>query len=112
MNTQQELSNIWDYLGKLETALFKLEELEDLLIIFEEGYFDKRSVVLYNTSDMYTLWRNYKYRQSLLFTINRCLGTYNSELNENIYKIYDSVRCLKSQSSNNQESSHINEIAA
>ena len=112
MNTQQELSNIWDYLGKLETALFKLEELEDLLIIFEEGYFDKRSVDLYNTSDMYTLWRNYKYRQSLLFTINLCLGTYNSELNENIYKIYDSVRCLKSQSSNNQESSHINEIAA
>lgn len=54
MNTQQELSNIWDYLGKLETALFKLEELEDLLIIFEEGYFDKRSVDLYNTSDMYT----------------------------------------------------------
>lgn len=82
MEKEQELSNIWGYLGNLEGALFKLEELQDLLVILEEGYFDKDHVDLNNASDMYTLWRDYKYRQSLLFTINRCLNLYNSELSE------------------------------
>lgn len=110
---EQELNNIWDYLGSLEGALFKLEELQDLLVILEEGYFDKDHVDLNNTSDMYTLWRDYKYRQSLLFTINRCLNLYNSELGESIYKIYDSVKSLKSQSSNCEPKiNHIDKIAA
>lgn len=82
MEKEQELSNIWGYLGNLEGALFKLEELQDLLVILEEGYFDKDHVDLNNASDMYTLWRDYKYHQSLLFTINRCLNLYNSELSE------------------------------
>lgn len=113
MEKEQELSKIWEYLGNLEGALFKLEELQDLLIILEEGYFDKNHVDLNNIDDMYTLWRNYKYHQSLLFTINRCLNLYNSELSKSIYKIYDSIKFLKSQSSNNeQEITHINKIVA
>lgn len=110
MEKEQELSNIWDYLGNLEGALFKLEELQDLLI---EGYFDKDPVDLNNASDMYTLWRDYKYRQSLLFTISHCLNLYNSELSESIYKIYDSVKSLKCQSSNCElKINHIDKIAA
>ena len=58
MEKEQELSNIWGYLGNLEGALFKLEELQDLLVILEEGYFDKDHVDLNNASDMYTLWRD------------------------------------------------------
>lgn len=113
MEKEQELSNIWGYLGNLEGALFKLEELEDLLVILEEGYFDKDHVDLNNASDMYTLWRDYKYRQSLLFTINRCLNLYNSELRESIYKIYDSVKILKSPSSNEEQKiTHIDRIVA
>lgn len=113
MEKEQELSNIWSYLGNLEGALFKLEELQDLLVILEEGYFDKNHVDLNNASDMYTLWRDYKYRQSLLFTINRCLNLYNSELSESIYRIYDSVKSLKSQSTNNEQKiTHINKIVA
>ncbi len=62
---------------------------------------------------MYTLWRDYKYRQSLLFTINRCLNLYNSELSKSIYKIYDSVKSLKSQSSDDEQKiAHINKISA
>ena len=34
MEKEQELSNIWSYLGNLEGALFKLEELQNLLVIF------------------------------------------------------------------------------
>ena len=94
---EKELNNIWKHLGSLEGALFKLEELQDLLVILEEGYFYKDHVELNNPDDMYNLWRDYKYRQSLLFTINRCLNLYNSELTESIYKIYDSVKSLKSQ---------------
>ena len=113
MEKEQELSNIWGYLGNLEGALFKLEELQDLLVILEEGYFDKDHVDLNNASDMYTLWRDYKYRQSLLFTINRCLNLYNSELNESIYKICDSVKILKSPSSNEEQKiTHIDRIVA
>ena len=113
MEKEQELSNILGYLGNLEGDLFKLEELQDLLVILEEGYFDKDHVDLNNASDMYTLWRDYKYRQSLLFTINRCLNLYNSELSESIYKIYDSVKSLRSQSFNdNQKISNINKIVA
>lgn len=113
MEKEQELSNIWNYLGNLEGALFKLEELQDLLVILEEGYFDKDHVDLNNASDMYTLWRDYKYRQSLLFTINRCLNLYNSELSASIYKIYDSVKILKSQSSDEDKKiTHINRIVA
>jgi len=112
MENGQELSKIWDYLGNLENALFKLEELQDLLVIFEEGYFDKSHIDLDSASDMYTLWRDYKYRQSLLFTISRCLDLYNIELSENIYKIYDTVKCLKSQYSNDEQKiSHIDKIA-
>lgn len=108
MEINQELSNIGDHLGNLESALSKLEELQDLLVILEEGYFDKDHVDLNNASDMYTLWRDYKYRQSLLFTISRCLDLYNSELNENIYKIYDVVRSLNFKFSNkNQNTDHI-----
>lgn len=111
MEKEQELSNIWGYLGNLEGALFKLEELQDLLVILEEGYFDKDHVDLNNASDMYTLWRDYKYRQSLLFTINRCLNLYNSELSESIYKICDSVKILKSPSSNEEQKiTHIDRI--
>ncbi len=33
MEKEQELSNILGYLGNLEGALFKLEELQDLLVI-------------------------------------------------------------------------------
>lgn len=113
MEKEQELSNIWGYLGNLEGALFKLEELQDLLVILEEGYFDKDHVDLNNASDMYTLWRDYKYRQSLLFTINRCLNLYKSELSESIYKIYDSVKILKSPSSNEEQKiTHIDRIVA
>ena len=113
MEKEQEISNIWNYLGNLEGALFKLEELQDLLVILEEGYFDKDHVDLDNTSNMYTLWRDYKYRQSLLFTINRCLNLYNSELSENIYKIYDAVKSLKTQVSNNEQKiTSINNIVA
>lgn len=113
MEKEQELSNIWGYLGNLEGALFKLEELQDLLVILEEGYFDKDHVDLNNASDMYTLWRDYKYRQSLLFTINRCLNLYNSELSKSIYKIYDSVKILKSPSSNEEQKiTHIDRIVA
>ena len=113
MEKEQELSNIWGYLGNLEGALFKLEELQDLLVILEEGYFDKDHVDLNNASDMYTLWRDYKYRQSLLFTINRCLNLYTSELSESIYKIYDSVKILKSPSSNEEQKiTHIDRIVA
>lgn len=113
MEKEQKLSNILDYLGSLENALFKLEELQDLLIILEEGYFDKDHVDLNNASDMYTLWRDYKYRQSLLFTISRCLNLYNSELSESIYKIYDSVKSLKCQSSNCElKINNIDKIAA
>ena len=113
MEKEQELSNIWGYLGNLEGALFKLEELQDLLVILEEGYFDKDHVDLNNASDMYTLWRDYKYRQSLLFTINRCLNLYNSGLSESIYKIYDSVKILKSPSSNEEQKiTHIDRIVA
>ena len=113
MEKEQEISNIWDYLGNLEAALFKLEELQDLLVILEEGYFDKDHVDLNNSSDMYTLWRDYKYRQSLLSTINRCLNLYNSELNENIYKIYGSIKILKSPHSNeDQKITHIDRIVA
>lgn len=113
MEKEQELSNIWGYLGNLEGALFKLEELQDLLVILEEGYFDKDHVDLNNASDMYTLWRDYKYRQSLLFTINRCLNLYNSELRESIYKIYDSVKILKFPSSNEEQKiTHIDRIVA
>lgn len=113
MEKEQELSNIWGYLGNLEGALFKLEELQDLLVILEEGYFDKDHVDLNNASDMYTLWRDYKYRQSLLFTINRCLNLYNSKLSESIYKIYDSVKILKSPSSNEEQKiTHIDRIVA
>ena len=98
---------------EIKNVLFKLEELQDLLVILEEGYFDKDHVDLNNASDMYTLWRDYKYRQSLLFTINRCLNLYNSELSESIYKIYDSVKSLKSQSSNNKQNiTPINKIVA
>lgn len=113
MEKEQELSNIWDYLGNLEGALFKLEELQDLLIILEEGYFNKDHVDLNNASDMYTLWRDYKYHQSLLFTISRCLNLYNSKLSESIYKIYDSVKYLKCQSSNCElKIKHIDKIAS
>ena len=113
MEKEQEFSNIWGYLGNLEGALFKLEELQDLLVILEEGYFDKDHVDLNNASDMYTLWRDYKYRQSLLFTINLCLNLYNSELSESIYKIYDSVKILKSPSSNEEQKiTHIDRIVA
>ena len=113
MEKEQELSNILEYLGNLEGVLFKLEELQDLLVILEEGYFDKDHVDLNNASDMYTLWKDYKYRQSLLFTINRCLNLYNSELSGSIYKIYDSVKSLRSQSFNdNQNISNINKIVA
>lgn len=113
MEKEQKLSNIWDYLGNLEGTLFKLEELQDLLVILEEGYFDKKHVDLNNANDMYTLWRDYKYRQSLLFTINRCLNLYNSELSESIYKIYDSVKILNSPSSNKEQKiSHIDSIVA
>lgn len=113
MEKEQELSNIWGYLGNLEGALFKLEELQDLLVILEEGYFNKDHVDLNNASDMYTLWRDYKYRQSLLFTINRCLNLYNSELSKSIYKIYDSVKILKSPSSNEEQKiTHIDRIVA
>lgn len=110
---EKELDNIWEHLGSLEGTLFKLEELQDLLVILEEGYFDKDHVELNNPDDMYNLWRDYKYRQSLLFTINRCLNLYNSELTENIYKIYNSVKSLKSQSFNSEPTiSHINMISA
>lgn len=113
MKNEQELNAIWDYLGNLEGALFKLEELEDLLVILEEGYFDKNHVDLDNASDMYTLWRDYKYRQSLLFTINRCLNLYNSELSDSIYKIYDSVKSLKYHSSDEEHNlTNIDKIAA
>ena len=113
MEKEQEISNIWNYLGNLEGALFKLEELQDLLVILEEGYFDKDHVDLDNTSDMYTLWRDYKYRQSLLSTINRCLNLYNSELSESIYKIYNAVKSLKNQASNNEQKiTSINKIVA
>lgn len=113
MEKEQEPNNIWEYLSNLEENLFKLEELQDLLIILEEGYFNKNHVDLNNASDMYTLWRDYKYHQSLLFTINRCLNLYNSELSENIYKIYDSVKILKSPSSNEkQKITHIDRIVA
>ena len=33
MEKEQELSNILGYLGNLEGAFFKLEELQDLLVI-------------------------------------------------------------------------------
>ena len=113
MEKEQSLSEIWEYLGNLEGVLFKLEELQDLLIILEEGYFNKNHVDLNNIDDMYTLCRNYKYHQSLLFTINHCLNLYNSELSKSIYKIYDSIKFLKSQSSNTeQEITHINKIIA
>lgn len=113
MEKEQELSNIWDYLGNLEGTLFKLQELQDLFVILEEEYFDKGHIDLNNASDMYSLWRNYKYSQSLLFTIDRCLNLYNSELSEGIYKIYDSVKSLKSQSSNNEQKiAHIDKIVA
>ena len=49
MNTQTELSDIWDKLGNLEGAIFQLEDLEKLLIILEEGYFDKSNVDLKNS---------------------------------------------------------------
>lgn len=112
MKNEQELTNIWGYLGNLEGTLFKLEELQDLLIILEEGYFDKDHVDLNNASDMYTLWSDYKYRQSLLFTITRCLELYNSELSKNIYKIYDSIKSLNSLSFNNEQKiSNINKAA-
>ena len=87
--------------------------MQDLLVILEEGYFDKDHVDLNNSSDMYTLWRDYKYHQSLLFTINRCLNLYNSELSESIYKIYDSVKILKSPSSNEEQKiTYIDRIVA
>lgn len=113
MGNQEEVSKIWDYLGNLEGTLFKLEDLENLLIILEENYFEKGEVDLYNNSDMYSLWRDYKYNQSLLFTINYCIRQYNSELKENIYKIYDSVKILKSQTSIKDETVvNLNQISA
>ncbi len=68
--------------------------------MLEKNSFAKNRIDRNNINDMYNLWRDYKYRQSLLFTINRCLNLYNSELTESIYKIYDSVKSLKSQFSN------------
>ena len=60
-----------------------------------------------------TLWGEYKYRQSLLFTVNHYLNLYNSELSKSIYKIYDSVKSLKSQSFNDEQKIfHINQIVA
>lgn len=87
--------------------------MQDLLVILEEGYFDKDHVDLNNDSDMCTLWRDYKYHQNLLFTINRCLNLYNSELSESIYNVYDSVKILKSPSSNEEQNiTHIDRIVA
>ena len=95
MNTQTELSDIWDKLGNLEGAIFQLEDLEKLLIIFEEGYFDKSNVDLKNSEDMYTLWREYKLKQSLLYTIQRCLSSCTDLFKNNVYQIFDSVKALK-----------------
>lgn len=113
MEKQEEVSKIQDYLGNLEGTLFRLEDLENLLIILEENYFEKGEIDLYNTSDMYSLWRDYKYNQSLLFTINYCIRLYNSKLKENIYKIYDSVKVLKSQITiDNKSIVNLNQISA
>lgn len=113
MEEKQELSNIWNYLGNLEGVLCKLEELQDLLIILEEGYFDKDHIDLNNDSDMYTLWRDYKYRQSLLSTIKRCMNLYNSELSVTTYKLYDSLKNLKAQyPSGEQKITNIDQIVA
>lgn len=107
MEKKQELSEIWWYLGDLEGALFKLEELEDLLLILEEGYFEKKKVDLNNFEDMYSLWREYKYHQSLLVTIERCLELYNKELSSGIYKIYDVIKDMKSKSTNDTDEQNV-----
>lgn len=113
MENKQELNEIWSYLSDLEGALFKLEELQNLLLILEEGYFDKNKVDLNNIEDMYSLWREYKYHQSLLFTIEHCLVLYNKELSSGIYKIYDFIRDIKSKSSLDEHNAEtcINKIA-
>lgn len=97
MEKHEEVSKVWNYLGNLEGVLFRIEELQNLLIILEENYFLKNEVDLNNLEDMYSLWREYKYSQSLLSTINYCIDNYKSELSDNIYKVYDSIKILKSQ---------------
>lgn len=55
MEIKEELNEISDYLGDLEGTLFKLQKLQDLLLILEEGYFDKNNVDLNKIEDMYFL---------------------------------------------------------
>ena len=99
MENNQELNKIWSCLGELEGVLCELEDLQNLLITLQEEYFDKAEVDLNDLSDRYTLWRNYPYQQSLLSIIDRCLCMSYSTSKDNIYKIYDSVKLLKTPSS-------------
>ena len=103
MKDNQEIQNIWENLGDLENAIVELEDLENLLVILEEGYFDKSNIDLNNPDDMFTLWRDYKYKQSLLTIIKRFLRIANSNVKDNVYEIYDSVKKLKNQSINNSQ---------
>lgn len=108
----EELSNIWNYLGNLEGTHAYLENMENLLIMLEETYFMKGNIDLNNIEDMYDLWREYKYCQSLLFTINQCITEYNIELRKNIDNIYDSVKILKNSSSDFEKSFIKSNLAA
>ena len=47
-----------------------------------------------------TLWREYKFKQSLLFTIQRCLCSCTEQIKDNVYQIYNLVKILKNQDSN------------
>ena len=101
MSRKDELSKIWDKLGNLEEIISELEELNVLLTVLTENYVSKVNIELNNKDDMYTLWRNYPYIQSLLNSFQRCLHTYQLQLKDTTYQIYDYVKVLKT---NNEDS--------
>jgi gas vesicle protein len=92
----------FDNLTNIESATFKLEELEQLMIVMQENYLEKVDVDYEKLEDAYELARSYPLIQAMTNIMWDILRDTNKEIKEAVYELYE-IRKTRKENTLKQE---------